>query len=370
MRVRGLAVRTQRLSDLAFRQRELFLFTDDYVRVLNLTPRRQMIAATVLAMGVAWCLYATGTYFLANASFVDAERQAAELRERNAAAERELDGLQGRMTAMSEAHDEIAGERDALVRRVGELEGRLAALEADQQTLLARLARRGSSSTKIEGAIAMMGLDVNRLLQAAGKESLAPRLATGGKGGPFTAYRPDREAKQGPQGTHERGHESEIEQVVAALDHQEERGEGLRWVMAHLPLAAPLDDYRIVSEFGPRIDPINGRLAMHSGVDLTSDRGSAVLAAAPGRVVFANWSGGYGRMVEIDHGMGIHTRYAHLRAVLVQVGSEVAAHARIGIIGSTGRSTGTHVHYEVLVDQRPQDPVKFMKAGEYVLSKD
>ncbi len=93
-------------------------------------------------------------------------------------------------------------------------------------------------------------------------------------------------------------------------------------------------------------------------------------SAARGRVVFAGWYGGYGRMVEIDHGMGIHTRYAHLRAVIVQVGSAVAARAQIGIIGSTGRSTGTHIHYEVLVDQRPHDPMKFMRAGEYVLNKD
>lgn len=368
MRVRGLAIRTRRLSDLAFRQRELFLRTDDHVSLLNLSPRRQMIAATILAVAVAWCLYATGTFFLANARFSGAERQAAELRQRNAAAARELAGLQGRVAAMSEAQDEVAGERDALVRRVGELEGRLAALETDQQALLARLARRASSSTKIEGAIAMVGLDVNRLLQAAGKESLVAHSAAGGKGGPFMAYRPDRESKQGAQGTRER--ESEIERVVSTLDQQEERGEGLRWIKAHLPLAAPLDAYRVVSEFGPRIDPINGHLAMHSGIDLASDAGSAVLAAAAGRVVVAGWYGGYGRMVEIDHGMGIHTRYAHLRAVVVQVGSAVAARAQIGIIGSTGRSTGTHVHYEVLVDQRPHDPMKFMRAGEYVLSKD
>lgn len=370
MRVRGLAIRTPRLSDLAFRQRELFLRTDDHVSFLNLSPRRQMIAATILAAGVAWCLYATETYFLANARFAGAERQAAELRQRDAAAARELAGLQGRVAAMSEAKDEVAGERDALVRRVGELEGRLAMLEADQQALLARLVRRANSSTKIEGAIAMIGLDVNRLLQAAGKESLVPHSAAAGKGGPFIAYRPERETKRGAQGTHDRERESEIERVVSTLDQQEERGEGLRWIMAHLPLAAPLDAYRIVSEFGPRIDPINGRLAMHSGIDLASDAGSAVLAAAAGRVVFAGWYGRYGRMVEIDHGMGIRTRYAHLRAVLVQVGSEVAARAQIGIIGSTGRSTGTHVHYEVLVDQRPHDPMKFMRAGEYVLSKD
>lgn len=368
MRVRGLAIRTQRLSALAFRQRELFLRTDDRVSYLNLSPRRQMIAATILAAGVAWCVCATGTYFLDNVRFAGAERQAAELRQRNAAAAAELADLQGRIAGMSAAQEEVAGERDALVRRVGELEGRLAMLDADQQTLLARLARRASSSTKIEGAIAMIGLDVNRLLQAAGKESLVPHSAAGGKGGPFVAYRPDRESKQGVLGTHDR--ESEIERVVSTLDQQEERGEGLRWIMAHLPLAAPLDAYRVVSGFGPRIDPINGHLAMHSGIDLANDARSAVLAAAAGRVVFAGWYGGYGRMVEIDHGMGIHTRYAHLRAILVQVGGEVAAHAQIGIIGSTGRSTGTHVHYEVLVDKRPHDPMTFMRAGEYVLSKD
>ena len=124
-----------------------------------------------------------------------------------------------------------------------------------------------------------------------------------------------------------------------------------------------------MSDFGKRIDPINGRLAMHEGVDLTSGPGAQVLATAPGVVVFAGWNGTYGKMVEIDHGMGVRTRYAHLKSIVVEPGRKVAARTEVGIIGSTGRSTGTHVHYEVLVEDQHYDPVKFIKAGEYVFSK-
>jgi len=91
-----------------------------------------------------------------------------------------------------------------------------------------------------------------------------------------------------------------------------------------------------------------------------------VLATAPGRVVFAGWSGGYGRMVEIDHGLGIHTRYAHLMQIDVEVGDTVDYRQDIGLLGSSGRSTGPHCHYEVRVDGRPYDPMNFLKAGKYM----
>jgi murein DD-endopeptidase MepM/ murein hydrolase activator NlpD len=135
-------------------------------------------------------------------------------------------------------------------------------------------------------------------------------------------------------------------------------------LMKTLPLTAPLDKYVFESPFGVRHDPFNGRAAMHTGVDLSGPYKTPVMSTAPGTVVFAGYSTGYGKLVEIDHGNGIHTKYGHLNRILVNVGQKVAKHNPIGLLGSTGRSTGPHVHYEVVVNGTPQDPEKFLEAGK------
>jgi murein DD-endopeptidase MepM/ murein hydrolase activator NlpD len=127
-----------------------------------------------------------------------------------------------------------------------------------------------------------------------------------------------------------------------------------------LPLASPLSRYQIGSRFGPRIDPFNHRAAFHTGLDMDAPYSAPVYATAPGTVIYSGWLGEYGRVVEIDHGSGIVTLYAHLRRCLVAVGQTVSAQAEIGLVGTTGRSTGPHVHYEVRVDGQPQDPEKFL----------
>ena len=127
-----------------------------------------------------------------------------------------------------------------------------------------------------------------------------------------------------------------------------------------LPLSAPLAQYEIGSQFGPRIDPFNHRPSFHTGVDMDAPYSSPVYATAPGTVIYSGWLGDYGQVVEIDHGFGIVTLYAHLHRCLVSVGQTVAAQAEIGLVGTTGRSTGAHVHYEVRVDGQPQDPEKFL----------
>ncbi len=127
-----------------------------------------------------------------------------------------------------------------------------------------------------------------------------------------------------------------------------------------LPIAAPLAHYDLGSRFGPRIDPFNHRAAFHTGIDMDAPYSSPVYATAPGTVIYAGWLGDYGQAIEIDHGFGIVTLYGHLRRCLVRVGQTVSAQTEIGLLGSTGRSTGPHVHYEVRVDGQPQDPQKFL----------
>jgi murein DD-endopeptidase MepM/ murein hydrolase activator NlpD len=123
------------------------------------------------------------------------------------------------------------------------------------------------------------------------------------------------------------------------------------------------NDEDVTSGFGIRMDPFLGRPAMHTGLDLRAAAGDPVHATAAGRVVTAGWSGGYGNMVEIDHGHGLSTRYGHLSKILVSVGDKVGIGQVIGRVGSTGRSTGPHLHYETRVDDEAVDPHKFLRAG-------
>jgi murein DD-endopeptidase MepM/ murein hydrolase activator NlpD len=139
--------------------------------------------------------------------------------------------------------------------------------------------------------------------------------------------------------------------------------------MHHLPLAMPVSgsQFERTSGFGARVDPFTGQYAFHSGVDFAGPWGSVIQSTAPGRVIYAGERGGYGNMVEIDHGFGIHTRYGHLSTILVAVGANVPAGAPIGKLGSTGRSTGPHVHYEVWYDNVVRNPSTFIEAGRHVL---
>ncbi|MDE2227615.1 MAG: M23 family metallopeptidase [Alphaproteobacteria bacterium] len=152
---------------------------------------------------------------------------------------------------------------------------------------------------------------------------------------------------------------------VAADPHRLAR---LEQLLARMPFAAPLVRYAISSPFGPRRDPFDGERAFHTGIDLEADLGDPVFSTAPGVVDFAGFDGAYGRMIEIDHGNGIRTRFAHLSRILVRPGDRVVAHQRIGLLGSTGRSTGPHLHYEVRVDGRPVNPAKFLAAGRILLA--
>jgi len=117
------------------------------------------------------------------------------------------------------------------------------------------------------------------------------------------------------------------------------------------------------SGFGVRSDPFLGRPAMHTGLDFRAATGDPVRATANGKVVSSGWAGGYGRMVEIDHGNGLSTRYGHLSEIGVKVGDQIKIGQVIGAVGSTGRSTGPHLHYETRIDGDAVDPQKFLRAG-------
>jgi murein DD-endopeptidase MepM/ murein hydrolase activator NlpD len=133
-----------------------------------------------------------------------------------------------------------------------------------------------------------------------------------------------------------------------------------------LPLGLPLATIEVTSGYGPRRDPFLGQSAMHTGVDLAAGSGTPVYATGPGTVILAGTNGGYGKMVEIDHGNGVLTTYAHLSAISVREGQVVTAGMIVGRAGSTGRSTGPHLHYEITRDGHTIDPLPHLRNGPQI----
>ena len=237
--------------------------------------------------------------------------------------------------------------------RLDDIEARLAAMQTKEKDILQRLA--DSTVVQMEAAerqIRNAGLDVDGLLAELMGEGAAKAVG-GGRGGPFVALSPEtvRAARAGTQ---------------RRTDEQIKRWESVKHAVKFVPLAAPMRDYYLVSGFGPRTDPFNGRPAMHFGTDLSGPAGSSILATASGRVVFVGWKNRYGKTVEIDHGIGVRTRYGHMKRVSVRTGQSVRAGDELGEMGSTGRSTGAHLHYEIHVRGEPRDPMRFIKAGDHV----
>jgi len=216
-------------------------------------------------------------------------------------------------------------------------------MERRQESALGEIdsaARRDAE--RLTAIIERVGLSANALAAPPAKAAV---------GGPFIPLADDADAPA-------------FDQALARAERDVASADRLVRLMPALPVRAPLIGEAMVSSpFGYRIDPFLGKPELHPGIDLVQDYGSEVRATAAGRVVHAGPAGGYGDMVEIDHGDGLATRYGHLSEILVQEGQFVAAGATLGRLGSTGRSTGPHLHYEVRVDGEPVDPQRFLQAG-------
>lgn len=156
--------------------------------------------------------------------------------------------------------------------------------------------------------------------------------------------------------------DTKVNELDEALSHLEAMKKEAR----KFPIANPAPGRGVSSSFGVRRDPLIGMPAMHAGLDFRAPSGSPALVTAPGTVTKAGWNGGYGRMVEVDHGNGFSSRYAHLSKIRVKVGQKLSTGDTVGDVGSSGRSTGPHLHYEIRRDGNAIDPVRFLKAGRKV----
>ncbi len=136
-----------------------------------------------------------------------------------------------------------------------------------------------------------------------------------------------------------------------------------------VPSEKPVKIAAFTSGYGTRADPFNGSIARHMGIDLAGPMGTPIYATADGIVSAAGWnSGGYGNLIKLDHGRGIETRYGHLSAILVTAGQHISRGQMIARMGSTGRSTGSHLHYEVRIEGKAVNPIPFMKSTDYLLA--
>jgi murein DD-endopeptidase MepM/ murein hydrolase activator NlpD len=269
----------------------------------------------------------------------------------------ERSALRRRLQAVEARLLEVSAEREASRRAEVGLRWQLAHLEDELERLRDRRDHAQlwlkdwvlGSVDALEDLFGATGVDVEALVARAA-EAPAP-----GQGGPLQVAAPD--------------------EVVALAAPSEDdpiqdniqRLAALQRIARSLPLASPLDQFHITSPYGKRRDPFTRAWAFHAGLDLGGPRRAEVLATAPGQVIFAGASGPYGNMVEVDHGMGIITRYAHLGAIQVSVGDEIEFRQALGTIGNTGRSTSRHLHYEIRVDDRAFDPADFLAAGRLLV---
>ncbi|MBV9558384.1 MAG: M23 family metallopeptidase, partial [Pseudolabrys sp.] len=221
----------------------------------------------------------------------------------------------------------IAGSLDRVEQRQG------AALATMEETA-------DSRAQRIRSVLADLGTDL-------GKTNAD---VTGALGGPYVPLK--------------KAAASSFEQQIARVNAARAQLERLNNSLVAVPIRKPVEgDIDMSSPFGSRMDPFMRGPAIHTGVDLRGDTGDPVHVTAAGTVVTASWQGGYGNMIEVDHHNGLSTRYGHLSKIEVKVGQRVRIGDVIGLIGSTGRSTGPHLHYETRVNDTAVNPEKFFRAG-------
>ena len=284
------------------------------------------------------------------------------LKEQLAALENEMTSLSGRNFALKDNLSAVENDLHLIMternkaqtdsshmrNRVEELTTRLKELQDTEGEVVQRMNERaGDQIAGLEKVIELTGLDPDRLLGVTEGEK-------SGVGGPFIPMGEDNL----PAG--------DLKMELTNLDRNLSRLEALQESIARVPLSAPMTAYYITSSFGKRKDPMTNRWSAHSGVDLGGPVKSPVYSTAAGKVTYAGWKGRYGRLIEIDHGFGLKTRFAHLSKILVKKGQEIKFHEKVGLLGSTGRSTGPHLHYEIVFNNKPVNPLKFIRAGKYV----
>ena len=383
MSLRRFARLARWLEEL-FPERHIYLRSGGEMRGFVLSTRRQMVMATAISLTAVWLGFSTAATFVAVLTPPKGDQEAArtEARYERWIADRDarLSSAVAQLNASGGSFQDLANSTEkrhaALALLLSDLKGAPGATQALMPALTTQSAQ-GSPAQRIQA----VEQDQDRLIDAAETyaKSRADRLklafrlagldpdaysgASDGLGGPLIDGKDPRALAAVLDVDDDFA--ARLQHAVADISDMQglrARREGAR----DAARSRPTVDTRETSGFGVRTDPFTGRPAYHPGQDFAGAYGSPIYVTAPGVVSFTGVRSGYGQTIEVDHSHGFKTRYAHLSAISVSVGQQVAVGQRIGAMGSTGRSTGTHLHYEVWVDGRPQNPLRFVKAGDDV----
>ena len=254
--------------------------------------------------------------------------------------------------SLSEAllqRDIIASERDALKKQIDELEETIKDIKKAEMEVLERIdSVADKEMSKIKSAIN----SINQTLKSKGLyfNALANSKRKNNSGGPYV---PDRQNLV---------KDKKLDDKISAIFKNYDDLDYYKEVVQYIPIGKPVWSYWVTSQFGSRSDPFNGKRARHKGMDLASRTGNKIKVKAKGKVTRAEFAGGYGNLVVVDHGNGFQTKYAHMHKIYVKKGQYVEYDDTLGEVGSTGRSTGPHLHYEVLYMGKNVDPMPFLKA--------
>lgn len=257
--------------------------------------------------------------------------------------------------ARLESRQPLAAARPTQLAKAPNVESALTRLQTSlDQVETRQLATLSTVEVGLESRFRRMrGVFTDLGLNMAQMQATTPRAAMGG---PFVPVKLPADA-------------SAFDRQLYRIQTTRAQVERLNQTLTLVPYRKPVvGEVEFTSGFGVRSDPFLGRPAMHTGLDFRAATGDPVRATANGKVVSSGWAGGYGRMVEIDHGNGLSTRYGHMSEIHVKVGDTIRIGQVIGAVGSTGRSTGPHLHYETRIDGEAVDPQKFLRAGVRLMS--
>lgn len=364
-----------------FPERHVYLRANGETRGYVLTRGRQLVMAGAAVVVAGWTLVASGGFIfdvLARSQTDNEVTRARAASERiNADLQARLETAVVRMSATTGSLDEMARMVERRHAALTGVVGMFRGVDGAETALKPAAAPDPGISTPVQRIIAVR-MDQERLIARAETfaQSRAERLRLAFRlaGLNPAAYAGQVSALGGPL-----VEARDPKALAAILDVDEPFAVRIRHAadnlsdMRNLSNAAeglPFDrptQARTTSGFGVRFDPFNGRPALHQGQDFAAPLNTPIFATAPGVVSFAGVRSGYGNTVEIDHGSGFKTRFAHMNSMAVQPGQRLALGQRVGAMGTTGRSTGVHLHYEVWMDGRPQNPARFFRAGDQLV---
>ncbi len=362
-------------------ERRIELHSPQGQRSISIGTREQLMGIATAAMIAGWMTVGTVNMVAGNAAHdSQAEADLARMSAQVQALKADTAVLKGQVLTTAERIEQRQRFLDALLTgktRGNDLAGLLprtgarkfsadaaaaagvlapfAALEQKQSALVDRAA--ATAETRLADAerlIGKLGLNPSRFVS----QSFASSTRLTGMGGPFIPA----SAVAGS------GESAGADPRFAELFVNWQRVEQMEDAMAAIPAFVPTRNYTLTSGFGFRYDPFHGRGAQHAGIDFAGAHGAPIFAAAAGRVIRAGRQGAYGIAVDVDHGKGITTRYAHLSSLTVSEGDKVGMGQQLGGMGSTGRSTGTHLHYEVRIDGRAVNPRPFLDSSSFILA--